>query len=153
MQYPRTIVALFHDSNAAQVGIEHLLGAGFAPHDIKMADQNTLRGRQHPDATEPHDTSHESLREGLVRFFKEVFTSHDDAADHYADAAHPHSAIVTVQVASAERATQARTLLDTYGAAGVFRQSAELRESIANGTLRLGQDLARLAEPEAPTAN
>ncbi len=142
MNYPRTIVGLFHDSSAAQLAIEHLLGAGFAPNDIKMATQASLLG--HQQAEPAHDTSHETLREGLVRFFKEVFTSHDDSADHYVDAAHPHSAIVTVNVANEGSGNKARTLLDTYGSVGVYKEADDFRASVTKGTIDMGGDPARL---------
>ena len=152
MNYPRTIVGLFHDSSAAQLAIEHLLGAGFAPHDIKMATQASLLG--HPETEPAHlDTSHESLREGLVRFFKEVFTSHDGEAGPYVDAAHPHSAIVTVRVANESMGTKARTMLDTYGSIGVFKDSDDFRASVTKGTYDLGGDPARLpGEPNGVEA-
>lgn len=141
MNYPRTIVGLFHDSSAAQLAIEHLLGAGFAPHDIKMATQASLLGHQEAEPT--HDTSHETLREGLVRFFKEVFTSHDGSADDYVNAAHPHSAIVTVSVANEGSGNQARTLLDTYGSVGVYKEAEDFRASVAQGTRDLSGDPTR----------
>ena len=156
MTYPRTIVGLFHSSGAAELAVEHLLGAGFAPSAIRQATQATLRGQLPAGAAPATDTSHESLRDGILRFFAEVFTGHDEDPSAYADAAHADSAVVTVSATSASAADTARQLLDTSGAVDVYKQAARLRESLTAGRpagIDLEGDLSRVRDHDELDAN
>ena len=59
------------------------------------------------------------------------------------NAAHPHSAIVTVSVANEGLGNQARTLLDTYGSVGVYKEADDFRASVTQGTRDLSGDPTR----------
>jgi predicted SnoaL-like aldol condensation-catalyzing enzyme len=148
MTYLRTIVGLFNEASAAQVAVEHLLEAGFAPSAIKVATQETLRAQHLPTT--------ETFAEGIVRFFTEVFTDHPYDPKVYVAALRPSSAVVAVSVASDTGATRARTVLDTYGAVDVYKQAAAGTSPTADrapGDIDLTGGLSRVRDADELDTN
>ena len=142
MTYLRTIVGLFNEASAAQVAVEHLLAAGFAPTAIKVATQETLRAQHLPTT--------ETFAEGIVRFFTEVFTDHPYDPQVYVAALRPSSAVVAISVASDTGAARARTVLDTYGAVDVYHQAASSppAANCAPGDIDLTGGLSRVRDTD-----
>ncbi|ALW85843.1 hypothetical protein AUC43_12515 [Hymenobacter sedentarius] len=115
------VVGLFTSSIEAQAAVEQLLAAGFERSQLNLATRDTLRG-QHltTDAAAPT----ESVEDGVVRFFTDLFAGNENAeAQAHIAASGPDSAVLTVNTATDEQAQRAGGALNANGAVDVYRQA------------------------------
>ena len=153
----RTVVSLFNSAAKAQQAIEQLLAAGFQRSNINLATQETLRAAHLPGLAAPAPT--ESLEEGIVRFFTNLFAGNENAE---AQARHlstrPDSAVLTLTPGSEDEAERARALLREYGAVDVYKQVAKPdyvppRPTLADDIVDLEGSLARVRDSDELDAN
>ena len=151
----RTVVGLFNSASEAQLAIEQLLAHGFQRTNLHLATQETLRAQHLPAAEAPAPV--EPFEEGIVRFFTDLFTGNenareDDAQAHIA-AAHPDSAVLTVNAATEEEADRARATLDLNGAIDVYKQATPAQPATGDDMVDLEGSLSRVRDDDELDAN
>ena len=152
---PRTVVGLFNSTSEAQRATEQLLAAGFMPGSLRLATPDTLRAQHLPAPV--LDAPTDSLENGVVRFFTNLFSGNEnDAAQAHAAATHADSAVLTAQAATEAEAEHARRLLDAAGAVDVYKQAAGSPTAAAtrpNDTVDLEGRLSRVRDADDLDAN
>ncbi|MCC3152266.1 hypothetical protein Q3A66_03295 [Hymenobacter sp. BT770] len=152
----RIVVGLFTSTLEAQAALEQLLAAGFERSQLNLATQDTLRA-QH--LTSDTATPTESVEDGIVRFFTDLFAGNENAdAQAHIAASGPDTAVLTVNAATDEEAGRARTALNANGAIDVYRQAQSPGNAAAGSTVEddivdLEGSLSRVRDDDELDAN
>ena len=138
-----TVVGLFNNRSDAQTAMQELVDAGFIQENIDLSNRSLTGTDTNYSDTNYNDTApdNEGIGDKISNFFSSLFDD-ETTASNYTNAAYDADAILTVQVDSAERAEEARDILDRNGAmdvdetgaqyGGTYGSNADLRENYTN---------------------
>lgn len=132
-----TIVGMFDSRSEAQAAMQELIQQGFVRENIDISNRSVV---EESDSS----TSSNSESGGISGFFNSLFGDDDTTASNYTNVASNSDAILAVQADSAERAEQAREILDRNGAVDVEERGAQYsRQNLAqdSGTTEAGASL------------
>jgi len=121
-----TVVGLFDSKTEAQSAMQELIQQGFIKENIdfsnrRMSDSTT-------DTTTGNYNNSADTGDSVSNFFSSLFGDDQTTAQNYSYAAGDAEAILTVQVDSADRAEQAREILDRNGAIDVEERGMQYNQ-------------------------
>ena len=129
-----TVVGLFDSKSDAQKAMQELIQQGFVQQNIDLSSRRTSDSYDTSGGTQQSATNTSSgFADSVSNFFNSLFGDDETTARNYNYAASEAEAILTVQVDSAERAAQARDILDRNGAIDVDERGAQYNEQYATG--------------------
>ncbi len=113
----QTVIGMFDNATEAQQAVEKLTSKGFSKESIDVSNSGSAA------TSYSHDNS-STEESGIVKFFKNLFSSDDDDSEKYSTVAKRSGSIVTVHTQSAEDAEDAADILDDCGAVNVDERAA-----------------------------
>jgi len=121
-----TVVGLFDNKTEAQSAMQELIQQGFIKENIDYS--NRRMSETSTDTTTGNYTNNDSVGDSVSNFFSSLFGDDQTTAQNYSYAAGDAEAILTVQVDSADRAQQAREILDRNGAIDVEERGMQYNQ-------------------------
>ena len=112
-----TVIGLFNNRSDAQTAMQELVQAGFIQENIDLSNRSPAGTDTDYSATNT-TSDNQGIGDKISNFFSSLFDD-DTTASNYTNAAYDADAILTVQADSAERAEEARDILDRNGALDV----------------------------------
>lgn len=119
-----TVVGLFDNKSEAQSAMQELVQQGFIKENIDVSNR---RLSETSGSAAGHNENN-AAGSSITNFFNSLFGDDETTARNYTSAAGDAEAILTVQVDSAERAEQAREILDRNGAFDVDERGMQYNQ-------------------------
>ncbi len=117
-----TVVGLFDNRSEAQAAMRELVQNGFIQEDIDLSNRSMADTTGANTGSTSTDTG---IGDSISNFFNSLFGDDPTTAENYTNAAYDADAILSVQVDSAERASEASEIFDRHGAFDVDERGAQ----------------------------
>ncbi|MDQ3801897.1 MAG: YsnF/AvaK domain-containing protein [Acidobacteriota bacterium] len=119
-----TVIGLFDNKTEARAAMDELVAEGFIRENIDVSDRRFDDSSNVTDTTTGATTG-TGVGDSISNFFSSLFGDDQTTAQNYTNAAYDADAILTVQVDSAERASEAAAILDRHGAIDIDARAAQ----------------------------
>jgi uncharacterized protein (TIGR02271 family) len=140
-----TVVGLFNNRSDAQAAMQELVQNGFIQEDIDLSNRRLDETAGTAATTTDTASTGTGIGDSISNFFSSLFGDDPDTASSYTNAAYDADAILTIQVDSSERASEAAEILDRHNAIDVDEHNAQYSRGNYADTSSLTNDSASYA--------